>query len=331
MRFVRLNGNSTILISKFQLVSFCFVLILSLLSSIKPLDLLPDMGHYKAYFEDIKYGGEVMVESSFIYISKVVSALYLNFQSVIFIYVVLSLYIKTQVFRCFYNNLYILFLYGCSFLILHEFVQIRVALAISFLMLSFLFFVRKNNYLMIVSWCFAVFFHVSAAIFPVIFLVSVVFARKLYLLKMVFFTFIFLLVATLNGYTVFDNVIAYFPSIFQDKLSIYVEMQSYLNESVNFLSVRLLIVYLVIFLYILKIDKVNAYERVLVVMMLNFLIFGVVFSFLPSISFRVMELSGPFLIILLVGMLRQFHLSTTIFVHTAFVFSSFYYSYSLFL
>ncbi len=331
MRVAIVNGHKTIFVSTFRLFGMCVILLLSFLSAVKPLNLLPDMGHYKAYFEAVVAGNEVMVESSFVYLSKLVYAFYLNFQSVIFVYVLMSLYIKIKVFSEFDNRYYLLFLYCCSFLVLHEFIQIRVALAISFLMLSFVLLLKKNYFLVVLSWAAAIFFHVSAALFPVVCLLSLFLSRSNFLLRMTYFIFIVILLASIAGYTVFDNVIVFFPTIFQDKISIYVEMQSYLNESVNFLSVKFLIMYLILSLYIFKLAKISYVDKLLISMMLIILIFGVVISFLPSISFRVIELFGPFFIFLLAGLRRYSHLVTTIVFHSLFIISSLYYSYRLFL
>ena len=60
-------------ISKFVLMAFLFALFVGLFTANKPLDLLPDMPVYYDLYIDAIMGHDVVIESSYVYLSLISS------------------------------------------------------------------------------------------------------------------------------------------------------------------------------------------------------------------------------------------------------------------
>lgn len=316
-------------ISKFFLMSLLFSILLGAVSAFKPIDLLPDMSIYKEYFYGIVSGADIIVEPSYVLVSKISYLLGVGFPFVIFIYFFFSLSIKAYVIRKNSERYVFALLYITSYMLLHEFIQIRIGIAISMLFLGcYLHFHGRtlSGAAVILS---AALFHVSAIIFPIIFYFSVFVSNKrvLFILPMlVIISFVAALNDNFNALKFFSLL----PSAFQYKINLYVEMQSYLNEYINIFSVRLLIFYFVIALLWHSIDRLIYTDKIILIVCTCFIIIMLFSVSLPSLALRVVEIAGPFFILLIARLRRYFAKPYVYAIWLVTFLSNIYYSYSFF-
>ena len=164
-------------VSKFLLWAFFFALLTGVWSANKPLDLLPDMSVYNDYYNDIIGGLDVIVEPTYIYIVKISSCVGFGFPFVVFIYAILSIVIKAYAIRHYNERNVIVVLYLSSYFVLHELVQIRVGLAVSFLFLGCYCYFSGQKYRALLFMLLAALFHMSAIVFPCVFYFSAYFSK----------------------------------------------------------------------------------------------------------------------------------------------------------
>ncbi|MCS6209212.1 EpsG family protein [Shewanella baltica] len=319
------------IVSRFWLFTILSSLVAAFFSILKPIDLLPDMSVYKMNFDIITQGGVVAIEPTYILLSKFASSVGSNFYFVIFIYAIFSVYIKLRVIHQFNKRYYLFFLYICSYLILHEFIQIRVGLAISFLFCSYLFSLKRQFYKMFIFFVLAILFHVSALIFVVLYLLALYIVKSDFLIKALFLSVLFFFIVAVSGGGDLNFLASFLPGGLKEKYYIYVEMQSYLNESFNLLSVKLVLFYIIIVLYLARIDRVSQKDKVLVVTFLLFLMLGFFFVSLPAFAFRTIEIVSPFIIFLIASINDYYKSRWVNIISLVFISSSLYYSCTLFL
>lgn len=319
------------LVSKFWLFTIVASLIAALLSILKPIDLLPDMSVYKMNFDIISKGGVVAIEPTYIFLSKLAFYVGLDFYFIIFIYAILSVYIKLRVMHQFSKKYYLFFLYICSYLVLHEFIQIRVGLAISFLFCAYLFSLKRQFYKMFFFFVLAILFHVSAVIFVALYIAAIYIVKYDFLIKVLFLMVLMSFVVAATGGENLEILAIFLPGALKEKYHIYVEMQSYLNESFNLFSVKLILLYALIMLYLARIERVQQKDKILVVTFLLFLMFSFFFVSLPVFAFRTIEIVSPFIIFLIASINDYYKSRWVNVIPLVFISSSLYYSSTLFL
>lgn len=318
-------------ISKFVLVAFFFALFVSVFTANKPLDLLPDMLVYHELYIDATMGREVVIEPSYVYLSLISSSLGLGFSFLIFMYAFLSIMIKAYSLKKYKEKYTFAILYISSYLFLHELVQIRIGLAISILFLGAFFYFENKKLVGLIVISLAPIIHQSTLIFPFVFYFSVIIVglRLQYFTLMLSFLFFML---SYDGLSVLESIINWIPiSSIRYKILTYMEMQKVTGERINLFSIRFIIFYITTILLFLKWNILEHRHRVFLV--LGVLFFTIIFVVrdLFVISLRIIEIAGPFYV-LLISSLRDYYKSRYINIVLCFFFlSSLYYSYELFI
>lgn len=318
-----------LLISKFFLMSLFFSILLGGVSAFKPIDLLPDMSIYKEYFDGIVSGVDIIVEPSYVLVSKLSYLLGVGFPFVIFIYLFFSLSIKAYVIRRDSERYVFALLYITSYMLLHEFIQIRIGIAISMLFLGCYLHFHGRTLSGGVVILTAALFHVSTIIFPIVFYFSVFVSNKRGVFFLPILTFISF-VAALSGNFNFLDLLSLLPGAFQYKINLYIEMQSYLNEYVNILSIRLLVFYFVIASLWYSIDRLTYTDKVILIVCTCFIIMMLFSVSLPSLALRIVEIAGPFFMLLIARLRRYFAKPYVYAIWLVTFVSNIYYSYSIF-
>lgn len=322
--------NKQFFVSKFWLYSIGLSLLVAFISVLKPIDMLPDGDVYKYYFDSISNGEVVDVESSFIYISLLGDYFGGGIYFVFFTYAIISLYIKLKVFGYFKRRYAIVILYLSSYLVLHELIQIRIALSISLMFLSYLFFLQCRHYMMFLCFCLATFFHITSFVFVLIFIASIQIVKNDKMIKLLYFILFFAFLVAENGVMNINELMFYLPSFFKSKYELYIKMQAESSETFNLFSFRLSLFYFVLLLYYPKIKIIEMQDKILLVIFMIFLIFVFSMTHLPVISFRLLEMISPFMIILIVDLHEYYKNKYLKLIPILFVFSSLYYSVTLF-
>ncbi|MFM5765121.1 EpsG family protein [Aeromonas veronii] len=294
-------------------------------SANKPLDYLPDMEVYQNYYKDILSGYDVIVEPVFYFFTLLLGNINLTFPYLIFIYLLLSLSIKTYVVK-FYDGKYkFAFMYLVSYFLLHELIQIRIGLGISFLFLgSHYFFNEKRKYAAF-AFLLAILSHFSTIPFVLSFYVSsLVVNRRISLL--ILLALVISLFMALNGYFYMEIITHIMPSFLQHKLDVYSQIQSVAEEKINLTSIRLLIFYSVLF-GLWKVEKkMQEIDRTILLSISCIYILALVTSALPSFSLRFFEICGPFVLFLLARMDLVYNKWLVNGLQLLFVITSIYYS-----
>jgi len=318
-------------ISKFVLMAFLFALFVGLFTANKPLDLLPDMPVYHELYIDAIMGHDVVIESSYVYLSLISSYLGLGFPFLIFIYAFSSILMKAYSLKKYKEKYTFSILYISSYLFLHELVQIRIGLAISVLFLGVWFFFENKKLIGFVVISLAPIIHQSTLVFPFVFYFSV-FIVGLRLQYFILMASLMFFILSYDGLAVLEFILNWIPiSSIRYKILTYIEMQKIAGESINVLSVRFIIFYVTTCLLFLKWNILEYRHKVFLV--LGVLFFTIIFIVrdLLIISLRIIEIAGPFYV-LLISSLRSYYKSKYInIILCLFFVSSLYYSHELFI
>lgn len=313
------------MISAFRFYTFFLLIGLTLFAVMKPVNLLPDMEIYKDYFEAIKSGYVVLVEYSYVLTSRFVLSFSDSFRWVILLYVFTSLYIKFNCFQKFNAKYSILLMYLSSLLILHEFIQIRVALSLSFLLLA----VTLHSKIKVYQWfifILACFVHVSAILFVAFYCASFFF-KKLRYLSLIYFALIYFVLLRVSDMLNFIN--SFSSNYVLNKIEIYVNAASSAEESVNIFSVRLIVLYVVIFLFVYRQKKLSDFDYVLYFCATSLAIVAIGLKSFPDISFRLFDISIFFSIFLVASIKSYYRKHVFYIILPVFIVSAIYYNFRL--
>ncbi|AUT44114.1 EpsG family protein [Aeromonas sp. ASNIH5] len=318
-------------ISKFVFVAFFFALFVSIFTANKPLYLLPDMPVYYDLYIDAIMGRDVVIEQSYVYLSLISVYLGLGFSFLIFMYAFLSIMIKVYALKQYKEKYTFAILYISSYLFLHELVQIRIGLAISVLFLGVFLYFENKKLAGVIVISLAPIIHQSTLMFPFVFYFSVLIVglRLQYFILTASFLFFIL---SYDGLSVLESILNWVPiSSIRYKILTYMEMQKVTGESINLFSIRFIIFYFTTFLLFLRWNALEYRHKVLLVLGVSFYTIVFIVRDLFIISLRIIEIAGPFYL-LLMSSLRNYYRSKYInIVLCLFFFSSLYYSHELFI
>ncbi len=288
-------------VSKFFLLGAIVAIVFGIWSANKPLDYLPDMAEYKNYYENILSGYDVIVEPVFYFFTWLLGGVSLTFPYLIFIYLLLSLLIKVHVLKFYAGKYKFAIMYFLSYFLLHELIQIRIGLGISFLFLGIHFFVNKKRKYAVFSFLLATLSHYSTIPFILSFYISsLILNWRLSLLIPV--VLVLSLFMAINGYFSMEIITYMMPSFLKYKLEVYSQIQSVVEEKVNLTSIRLLIFYTVLFCLWNVRQKMQEIDRIILLSISCVYILALATSALPSFSLRFFEMGGPFVLFLLARM-----------------------------
>ncbi|UAL42640.1 EpsG family protein [Shewanella inventionis] len=314
------------MISYYRCYSLLFLIIFTIFGVFKPINLLPDMGTYQDYFNNVKTGVNVLVEYSFILVSKLVLSFSDSFRWVIFLYVFISLYVKFNCFIMFKKKNAIFLMYISSLLILHEFIQIRIALAISLLFLSSILYVKGYSWRAFFLFLFSILIHTSSIVFVFIFYVSIILeARRRFVFILIPFVFVFsnFFLDILS----FSNFIL--PDYIYDKLILYINVSQHMNQSMNIFSVRMMVLYILMVLILYKLIYLSKLDFVYFFCVSLLVILSIGFKSIPDIAFRLVDIAIFFSIFLIQSTYKYYQKSVFYFSVSLFIISSIYYNYRL--
>ena len=136
----------------YKLFLFIFLgLVLSLMAAVRIFGEDMDFFSYETYYDNIDYDNSKGYEPVFNYISKAIKAKGFEFSSFLFIFSLISLVLKFFVLNKFKFPIYSILIYFFVFYPLHEMTQIRVAVGLSLVFLSFYFRGLNKQTLSIIS------------------------------------------------------------------------------------------------------------------------------------------------------------------------------------
>lgn len=288
-------------VSRFFLLGAIVAFVFGIWSANKPLDYLPDMAVYKNYYEEILSGYDVIVEPFFYFFTLLLGGINLTFPYLVFIYLLLSLLIKAHVVKFYVGKYKFAIMYFSSYFLLHELIQIRIGLGVSFLFLGAHLFVNGKGKCAAFVFLLAALSHYSTIPFVLSFYISsLILNWRLSLLIPIFL--VLSLFMAINGYFSIEIIAYIMPSFLKYKLEVYSQIQSVVEEKVNLTSVRLLIFYTVLFFLWNVRQKMQEFDRIILLSVSCVYILALVTSALPSFSLRFFEMGGPFILFLLARM-----------------------------
>lgn len=288
-------------VSRFFFLGSIVAFVFGLWSANKPLDYLPDMEVYQNYYNDILSGYDVVVEPLFHFFTWLLGNIDLTFPYLVFIYLMSSLVIKAYVVKFYYGKYKFAFMYLVSYFLLHELIQIRIGLGISFLFLGVHCFFYEKRKLAAFSFLLATLSHFSTIPFVLSFYISsLIVNRRISLL--ILMALVMSLFMALNGYFSMGIIAHIMPSFLQYKLEVYSQIQSVAEEKINLTSIRLLVFYGVLFCLWKVRKKMQEIDRVILLSVSCIYILALVTSALPSFSLRFFDICGPFVLFLLARM-----------------------------
>jgi hypothetical protein len=276
-------------------------------ATFKSIDLLPDMAMYKKlYLESVNIDTLIKpdVESSYYYISRLTYFICDSFRSVIFIYVSLSLFIKLLAFKFFEKKYLLCFLYICFFFLLHELIQVRIGLASSLLFLGSCVILFQQRY--IKGWilfALAIWVHTSAILFVFGFLYAeYIRNNKKYLIPSIIFLLFIAGISIMNTI----SLIEYLPSRISEKFQAYTVITIDNELNFNLFSIRNLTLYSLLIIYFNRLFKLDDIDFVYFLTVFIITVSALLFSSLPDLSIRFIDLAMLFSFPLVVNMHRYY-------------------------
>jgi len=194
---------------------------------------------------------------------------------VTFITLVIKLYIVYKIKKK--NILLFLILYGFSYFFLHESIQIRACIGLTFAFLSLYLYSESKYFLGTLSILFGSLFHSSVLIF-LIALFVIFFIRK----NILIIGYILAISVAVYIFLFFDLTIL---SVFNPLVKDYVKYAEF--TQFNLFSVSLLLAYIFIFFGILNYKNTNYFGKIIFNFYLLLMIAVITFSSAPVISIRI--------------------------------------------
>jgi hypothetical protein len=255
---------------------------------------LPDYNAYVLFFETYRNsGGEglsriVAVEKSFLHISNVVIRLFHgDVFFLFFIYAIIGVIFKIIAINIFSHEIrQSLLVYISFFYILHDFIQIRIGAAASFILFAIYFKTQKKYIWCLVAYLLSIYFHYSAIAYGVILFFD---TRRIN----VHFYFTFIVVSYIIS-MIDINILSIFSrldlGVLSEKIILYSRSTKYLRGSV--ITMPKLIRLLFAFIIFLKINILNKDENSIIFIKMYFLSIGVqqLFNSIPVLPTRLSEL-----------------------------------------
>lgn len=273
-----------------NLIYASMVLVLVLMAGLRPLGIDKDSLQYYGYYIG---NFDELVEPTFIWISELVRFTIDDVQGVFIIYALLAIPLKCYVFTKLSDEHFLLLaVYTSNLLILHDMTQIRVGVAMAFVMLGFYCLVKGNRWhflgLVLIATC----FHVSA----IATLVMVFFRNnELKVWHRIVLAFVpFLAFATILFNIDFITLIPF--DFVQDKLAVYEELKDTGQidvEKINIFNAAIMVKMLVYYFLLWKYEVVRPHCPYLTLLLkifaLSYVCLGV-FNFMAVLATRISEL-----------------------------------------
>ena len=183
-----------------------------------------------------------------------------------------------------FTSLIFLLYYCTSQYMLHESIQIRVSLALAFIVLSFLFLYRKRNLLSMLSFAVAISFHNSVLVFLIIFPLHYIINRKgtVYIYYSILLVFGVLLYKYFNFYAL---------SQINPLVESYID---YSELEFNPFSFSLIFIYIFVLVSLVSLKSANLFGVISIHIYISLIILGFAFSQVPVIAIRILDMSTIF-------------------------------------
>lgn len=279
--------------------NFSFLALVSalvLFAGFKPSGFDRDYYNYYNYFIE----GDIdwfRFEPFFNVIVILVNYLGLPFYIFLTIISLISIYIKYKFIRALSSSaLFSLLVYISFFYILHDLTQIRVALALSFILISVYFFLDKKHKISLFFMFAGVLFHYSVLIFVILFIFNS-YNKKI-------FWYALPAIGFFLGYAspvIASFLIGYLPELISWRLRVYLESEEHISNPINIFNYHASFSLLIYYFVLTNVDRLKSYkvECLIFVKMLGFgLFFFYALSFIPVLSFRIFELFSISLVFL---------------------------------
>lgn len=266
-------------------LAFIFILMISILIGMRVLGEDSDFHAYSAFYESITHNFtffDTRFEWGFValsYFFKQILEVDIFFMLISLAFV--SLLIKAFIFDKIPNPILITVLYLTSFGLLHEMTQIRVALAVSFVLLSLYYRSKNSMILSLLLFLVAISLHYSMMFFLIAYLVPDTYIRnnKLKLPYLFFYG----LVSALLLYFLLDIFISRIPM-----LQVYAARAD--SETFNFLSIRVIGLIVPLILGLTSFKDFTVFNKRCFIISISAFIISIPASIIPTLASRLFEL-----------------------------------------
>ncbi|WP_425289096.1 EpsG family protein [Shewanella xiamenensis] len=284
-----------LVVSYYSLISFAISLIVIFISTFRGPDFFPDTYNYIQYLSSNMLLERFEVEYTFKLISSFISSLGLEYGFLFLFYTSLSIMLKLSLFSHFKDKVFIFIFFLSTSLILHDLIQIRVGLAISFSLYSIYVFFNGKFLLSVFMYTLAVSFHYSTLIlFPFLIFNYLLINKR----SLIVYLYLFLPFSILSSGFISENFLTtvvelIFPQLYS-KLILYTENIN--TESVNLFSLKLLFIYLYLILSYPHLTKMPRFELFSVLMVIEGVILLVIFRSNLGLALRLSDIFLSFLV-----------------------------------
>jgi len=285
--FLENKGYSITL--RWEYIYWAIGAILILYAGFKPLGIDNDGLGYEYMFSLCDNPSSTLaIEFTFTYISKLVHLISSDVHNLFLIYAAIGVIIKMLAFKKLFPLFFLpLSIYISHIFILHDFTQIRAAIASALLLYSIPFLYNRNKRTCLIIYSIAVCFHYSALLFFFLLFISnnISYKEKILLLSIIPIGFAF--------YFIKMNFLGYIP-FFGEKIETYQKLtEQGIGAEINPFNmvylVRIAIYYYCFIFYDTIKENVKYIPILLKIMGISIFSFTF-FSFMPVMSFRISEL-----------------------------------------
>ncbi|HAX3034868.1 EpsG family protein [Escherichia albertii] len=264
---------------------FVFLIIISLLIGLRALGLDSDFLSYSLYYDNIKNNlsfSDTRYEPGFVLLSYVFrQILNVNIYVMLSFIAFISLLIKEFIFLKNNKSFLITLSYLAGMGLLHEMTQIRVAVAVSLVLLALYYESRGRYYLALILLFFSITFHYSMFFFiigfvipnhwlnankvkvPIVFLYALIIAFVIYFFQGILIEHI-------------------------DMLKVYASRAD--GESFNFISLRFIGLAIPLLIGVFTFNKFNVFQKKCFIISLAAYILSIPTSLIPTLASRLFEL-----------------------------------------
>jgi hypothetical protein len=276
-------------IKKKTLVVFLIAIVIAALSSLELFGVGPDRIQYEGYFNKItKYDFDSRYESGFEYFNIIIKTLFGSgsFPLLVFLLVFLSLFIKFNFYSRRGDWPILILIYSLCILVLYEFIQIRVAFAAAFCMISVAeackirsSFTRKSLWFLI-----ALSFHTTSILF-----IPFIYLNSIFKKSNRFYILIILSLAFLIGFFSKNILISITDGYLEALINFMAKDKA--GEQVTIFSIRNIVLLLVMFIGFIRVKDIN--KNTLPFFYISLLGFVLWFGLLwfPMLAHRTLELT----------------------------------------
>lgn len=258
-----------------------------------------DYFNYKAYFEDTPslnhlfssdyLRSKIKIEPSLILINSTIKTIHKDgFAIVIFIYALLGISLKMKaIYRIAEFPFLSLLIYFTTLFFLQDLTQIRTGVAVGFIFFSFIALNEQKNIKFFLLILLASLFHYSSLLFVISFFLNKERINKLLYLLIVFVP----ILLNISGHVFVDFLTSFNLGIYTEKLNDYIIAKSWLKEDINLFNFSIIFQLIMSIVFIFISEKAeNRYAILFTKLFCIGIAIFYVFSFSPTLSFRLSEL-----------------------------------------